>query len=157
MFSLLSSFIKVLAVTCRTRIWWTELEMRALIEKEICIQWHGKLIAFASNNSLLGENFDLSFLCDLVTSKVVGYGMINVHPTKTDAKTWFSTAWNIKLPMIKCMLCIFNIQGSPDLKAAREVADYLGTRHHEFHFTVQVIPSVLRLKRASISTSEVFK
>ncbi|CAN6470388.1 unnamed protein product [Victoria cruziana] len=27
--------------------------------------------------------------------------------------------------------------GSPDLKAAREVADYLGTVHHEFHFTVQ--------------------
>uniref|UniRef100_A0A7N0VHM0 Asparagine synthetase domain-containing protein n=1 Tax=Kalanchoe fedtschenkoi TaxID=63787 RepID=A0A7N0VHM0_KALFE len=27
--------------------------------------------------------------------------------------------------------------GSPDLKAAREVADYLGTRHHEFYFTVQ--------------------
>jgi len=31
-------------------------------------------------------------------------------------------------------------QGSPDLKAAREVADYLGTVHHEFHFTVQVKP-----------------
>ncbi|KAF3789130.1 Asparagine synthetase glutamine-hydrolyzing [Nymphaea thermarum] len=29
------------------------------------------------------------------------------------------------------------LQGSPDLKAAREVADYLGTVHHEFHFTVQ--------------------
>lgn len=29
-------------------------------------------------------------------------------------------------------------QGSPDLKAGREVADYLGTVHHEFHFTVQV-------------------
>ncbi|KAI8009425.1 hypothetical protein LOK49_LG06G02549 [Camellia lanceoleosa] len=27
--------------------------------------------------------------------------------------------------------------GSPDLKAAKEVADYLGTIHHEFHFTVQ--------------------
>ncbi|CAA6658823.1 unnamed protein product [Spirodela intermedia] len=27
--------------------------------------------------------------------------------------------------------------GSPDLRAAREVADYLGTLHHEFHFTVQ--------------------
>ncbi|KAJ0084747.1 hypothetical protein Patl1_31077 [Pistacia atlantica] len=27
--------------------------------------------------------------------------------------------------------------GSPDLKSAREVADYLGTVHHEFHFTVQ--------------------
>lgn len=33
------------------------------------------------------------------------------------------------------------VQGSPDLKAARVVADYLGTRHHEFHFTVQVISS----------------
>ncbi|KAG8471522.1 hypothetical protein CXB51_036944 [Gossypium anomalum] len=27
------------------------------------------------------------------------------------------------------------LEGSPDLKAAREVADYLGTVHHEFHFT----------------------
>lgn len=29
------------------------------------------------------------------------------------------------------------LEGSPDLKAAREVADYLGTVHHELHFTVQ--------------------
>ncbi|CAI0473662.1 unnamed protein product [Linum tenue] len=29
------------------------------------------------------------------------------------------------------------LKGSPDLRAAREVADYLHTRHHEFHFTVQ--------------------
>ncbi|GLT81728.1 hypothetical protein SLE2022_001630 [Rubroshorea leprosula] len=29
------------------------------------------------------------------------------------------------------------LEGSPDLKAAREVADYLGTLHHEFYFTVQ--------------------
>ncbi|OVA14194.1 Class II glutamine amidotransferase domain [Macleaya cordata] len=32
--------------------------------------------------------------------------------------------------------CI-GLKGSPDLRAAREVADYLGTNHHEFHFTVQ--------------------
>ncbi|XP_073140237.1 asparagine synthetase [glutamine-hydrolyzing] 2 [Henckelia pumila] len=32
--------------------------------------------------------------------------------------------------------CI-GLKGSPDLRAAREVADYLGTRHHEFYFTVQ--------------------
>lgn len=32
--------------------------------------------------------------------------------------------------------CI-GLKGSPDLKAAREVADYLRTRHHEFYFTVQ--------------------
>ncbi|PRQ48704.1 putative asparagine synthase (glutamine-hydrolyzing) [Rosa chinensis] len=31
------------------------------------------------------------------------------------------------------------LEGSPDLKAAREVADYLGTHHHELHFTVRVI------------------
>ncbi|GAM20643.1 hypothetical protein SAMD00019534_038180 [Acytostelium subglobosum LB1] len=29
------------------------------------------------------------------------------------------------------------IKDAPDLKAAREVADYLGTVHHEFYFTVQ--------------------
>eukprot|EP00253_Pinus_taeda_P024409 PITA_24409 len=29
------------------------------------------------------------------------------------------------------------LKGSPDLKAAKEVAEYLGTFHHEFHFTVQ--------------------
>ncbi|KAJ6409322.1 hypothetical protein OIU84_008920 [Salix udensis] len=29
------------------------------------------------------------------------------------------------------------LENSPDLKAAREVADYLGTVHHEFHFSVQ--------------------
>jgi asparagine synthase (glutamine-hydrolysing) len=29
------------------------------------------------------------------------------------------------------------IAGSPDLKAARKVADFLGTDHHEFTFTVE--------------------
>ena len=29
------------------------------------------------------------------------------------------------------------IKGSPDLLAAREVAQQLGTLHHEFHFTVE--------------------
>uniref|UniRef100_A0A7I4B2P6 Asparagine synthetase domain-containing protein n=1 Tax=Physcomitrium patens TaxID=3218 RepID=A0A7I4B2P6_PHYPA len=29
------------------------------------------------------------------------------------------------------------LEGSPDLKAAREVANYLGTVHKEFHFTAQ--------------------
>ncbi|KAI3811527.1 hypothetical protein L1987_21251 [Smallanthus sonchifolius] len=33
------------------------------------------------------------------------------------------------------------VEGSPDLKAAAEVADCLGTIHHEFHFTVQVLAS----------------
>ncbi|XP_048590812.1 asparagine synthetase [glutamine-hydrolyzing] [Brassica napus] len=33
--------------------------------------------------------------------------------------------------------CVGLRGGSPDLKAGKEVADYLGTVHHEFHFTVQ--------------------
>lgn len=37
----------------------------------------------------------------------------------------------------------FLIKGSPDLRAAKEVADYLGTVHHEFYFTVQVL--ILRI------------
>ncbi|XP_073057219.1 asparagine synthetase [glutamine-hydrolyzing]-like isoform X2 [Primulina eburnea] len=40
--------------------------------------------------------------------------------------------WGVQLHSF----CV-GLEGSPDLKAAREVADYLGTVHHEFHFTVQ--------------------
>ena len=29
------------------------------------------------------------------------------------------------------------LEGAPDLRAAREVAEYIGSVHHEFHFTVQ--------------------
>ncbi|ORP09660.1 asparagine synthase, partial [Vibrio cholerae] len=29
------------------------------------------------------------------------------------------------------------LEGSPDLAAARKVADHLGTIHHQIHFTVQ--------------------
>ena len=29
------------------------------------------------------------------------------------------------------------LEGSPDLKAAQEVADHIGTEHHAFHFTIQ--------------------
>lgn len=29
------------------------------------------------------------------------------------------------------------LRGSPDLKAAREVAEFIGSVHHEFHFTIQ--------------------
>lgn len=43
--------------------------------------------------------------------------------------------WLVK---IASLIVMVSVQGSPDLKAAREVADYLGTFHHEFHFTVQV-------------------
>ncbi|KAJ4786810.1 Asparagine synthetase [glutamine-hydrolyzing] [Rhynchospora pubera] len=48
------------------------------------------------------------------------------------AETKAATQWGPKLHSF----CV-GLEGSPDLKAAKEVADYLGTVHHEFHFTVQ--------------------
>lgn len=54
--------------------------------------------------------------------------------------TQFLKMFSPKLSMLIkiCNLHLFSFQGSPDLKAGREVADYLGTRHHELYFTVQV-------------------
>ena len=32
---------------------------------------------------------------------------------------------------------VIGLEGAPDLKAAKEVADYIGTIHHEIHYTIQ--------------------
>lgn len=48
------------------------------------------------------------------------------------AGTKAAKRWGTKLHSF----CV-GLEGSPDLKAAKEVADHLGTLHHEFHFTVQ--------------------
>ncbi|RZC26293.1 Asparagine synthetase isoform B [Glycine soja] len=48
------------------------------------------------------------------------------------ANTKAAEQWGSKLHSF----CV-GLEGSPDLKAAKEVADYLGTVHHEFTFTVQ--------------------
>ncbi|XP_074295010.1 asparagine synthetase [glutamine-hydrolyzing]-like [Silene latifolia] len=50
------------------------------------------------------------------------------HLTETKA----ARTWGAQL----LSFCV-GLEGSPDLKAAKEVADHLGTTHHEFHFTVQ--------------------
>ncbi|OIV95512.1 hypothetical protein TanjilG_25183 [Lupinus angustifolius] len=48
------------------------------------------------------------------------------------ADTKAAKHWGTKLHSF----CV-GLEGSPDLKAGKEVADHLGTVHHEFHFTVQ--------------------
>uniref|UniRef100_Q9MB61 Asparagine synthetase [glutamine-hydrolyzing] n=1 Tax=Astragalus sinicus TaxID=47065 RepID=Q9MB61_ASTSI len=48
------------------------------------------------------------------------------------ATTKAAEQWGSKLHSF----CV-GLEGSPDLKAGKEVADYLGTVHHEFTFTVQ--------------------
>lgn len=58
------------------------------------------------------------------------------------ADTKAGKQWGSKLHSF----CV-GLRGSPDLKAAREVSDYLGTLHSEFYFTVQegldAIPDVI--------------
>ncbi|RWW70606.1 hypothetical protein BHE74_00021700 [Ensete ventricosum] len=46
------------------------------------------------------------------------------------------------------------LEGSPDLKAAKEVAAYLGTVHHEFHFTVQVLWKLFSPRRRTINVGD---
>ncbi|CAL0317776.1 unnamed protein product [Lupinus luteus] len=48
------------------------------------------------------------------------------------ATTKAAEQWGSKLHSF----CV-GLEGSPDLKAGKEVADYLGTVHHEFQYTVQ--------------------
>ncbi|KAF5470420.1 hypothetical protein F2P56_010936 [Juglans regia] len=48
------------------------------------------------------------------------------------ARTKAARQWGAQLHSF----CV-GLEGSPDLKAAKEVAEYLGTVHNEFHFTVQ--------------------
>ncbi|KAH9718683.1 Asparagine synthetase (glutamine-hydrolyzing) 2 [Citrus sinensis] len=81
---------------------------RYLADSEAACQWGSQLHSFCIG---LEENILLGFI-KLVLALIV-------------------LIWSV------CFNSHFAIQGSPDLKAAREVADYLGTRHHEFHFTVQ--------------------
>ncbi|KAK9092500.1 hypothetical protein Syun_027411 [Stephania yunnanensis] len=54
--------------------------------------------------------------------------------TRYLAGTKAARRWGVQLHSF----CV-GLEGSPDLKAAKEVANYLGTVHHEFHFTVQVL------------------
>lgn len=58
--------------------------------------------------------------------------IVNKHRLKRIESGEKDEAWWPKLHSF----CI-GLKGSPDLKAAREVADFLGTTHHEMHFTVQ--------------------
>lgn len=67
---------------------------------------------------LLSGGLDSSLVAAVATRHLAG--------TKTAQK------WGTQLHSF----CI-GLEGSPDLKASREVANFLGTIHHEFHFTVQ--------------------
>ncbi|RXI04179.1 hypothetical protein DVH24_038453 [Malus domestica] len=78
---------------------------------------------------LLSGGLDSSLVASITARHLAG--------TKA-AKQWGAQLHSFCVGLeIPKQVCPYAEQGSPDLKAAKEVADYLGTVHHEFHFTVQ--------------------
>ncbi|XP_040369262.1 asparagine synthetase [glutamine-hydrolyzing] 3-like [Rosa chinensis] len=80
--------------------------------------WVARLMTDVPFGVLLSRGLDSS-LVDAVAGRYL-------------AKSEAACQWGSQLHTF----CV-GLEGSPDLKAAREVADYLGTHHHEFHFTIQ--------------------
>jgi asparagine synthase (glutamine-hydrolysing) len=58
--------------------------------------------------------------------------IVSRHADKRLEDLWRSPAWWPRLHTF----CI-GLQGAPDLAKARQAAEFLGSAHHEFHFTVQ--------------------
>jgi|UniRef100_A0A804LTU7 asparagine synthase (glutamine-hydrolysing) len=76
-----------------------------------------RLMTYVPFDVLLSDGLDSSLVAAVAVR----------HLTGTEA----ARRWGTKLH------CFYvGLEGSPDLKAAKEVAEYLGTLHHEFHFTV---------------------
>ncbi|TVU27444.1 hypothetical protein EJB05_30055 [Eragrostis curvula] len=67
------------------------------------------------------------------------------------AETEAAKHWGTKLHSF----CV-GLEGSPDLKAAKEVADYLGTVHTEFHFTVQIKALGVKMVISGEGSDEIF-
>ncbi|KAK6118379.1 hypothetical protein DH2020_047796 [Rehmannia glutinosa] len=87
---------------------------------------------FASEMKALSDD------CERFMSFLPGH----IYSSKTGGlRRWYNPTWYAEqipsAPYEPLVLRKAFEKGSPDLRAAREVADYLGTRHHEFHFTVQ--------------------
>lgn len=68
--------------------------------------------------------------------------LVTAIATKHRAQATNSLAWSDKLHTFS-----IGIKGAPDLENARKVADFLGTNHHEFHFTpeeaIDAVPKVV--------------
>ncbi|PAN25183.1 hypothetical protein PAHAL_4G282300 [Panicum hallii] len=103
--------------------------------------WFSESIPSTPYNALLlREMFEKSVIKRLMTDVPFGVllsggldsSLVASVASRHLEETKAASQWGNKLHTF----CI-GLKGSPDLKAAREVADYLNTVHHEFHFTVQ--------------------
>jgi asparagine synthase (glutamine-hydrolysing) len=115
------------AVIPSTKIALTELRVafeEAVIRRMMCDVPYGVLLSGGLDSSLVAA----------ITAR---------HAEKRIEDHERSRAWWPRLHSF----CI-GLQGAPDLAAASEVAKFLGTVHHEFHFTVQegidAIPNVIQ-------------
>ncbi|XP_072996793.1 asparagine synthetase [glutamine-hydrolyzing] 2 [Typha latifolia] len=104
-------------------------------------QWYSEGIPSTPYDSLaLREAFEKAVTKRLMTDVPFGVllsggldsSLVAAVASRHLAEAKVSRQWGSQLHTF----CI-GLKGSPDLKAAKEVADYLGTLHHELHFTVQ--------------------
>ncbi|XP_006655987.2 asparagine synthetase [glutamine-hydrolyzing] 2 [Oryza brachyantha] len=92
------------------------------------------------NPLLLRQSFEKAIIKRLMTDVPFGVllsggldsSLVASVVSRHLAEAKVAAQWGNKLHTF----CI-GLKGSPDLRAAKEVADYLGTVHHELHFTVQ--------------------
>ncbi|XP_062083929.1 asparagine synthetase [glutamine-hydrolyzing]-like [Humulus lupulus] len=104
-------------------------------------QWYSKTIPSNPYDPIaLRKSFENAVIKRLMTDVPFGVllsgGLDSSLVAAITARHLASTSADKKLGSQLHTFCV-GLEGAPDFKYAREVAEYLGTIHHEFHFTLQ--------------------
>ena len=92
-------------------------------------------LVFKNVRDVLTKSVKKRMMCDVPFGTLLSGGLDSSLVTSIACKLFNedgTNEWHKKLHTFS-----IGLKGSPDLKYAREVADYLGTKHHELNFTVQ--------------------
>ncbi|KAF8411472.1 hypothetical protein HHK36_004023 [Tetracentron sinense] len=105
-------------------------------DSRVVINWYLQLFSFSLLVAALVEAVIKRLMTDVPFGVLLSGGLdsslVAAVASRHLAEAKVARHWGSQLHTF----CI-GLKGSPDLKAAREVADYLGTHHHELYFTVQ--------------------